>query len=69
MNVYRKYPEPRKIWTQTAIECLNNHCVCGRCRMLDLVDNCQAKRGVLETYKKFGRPPGYIEPTIREDEE
>lgn len=67
MNVYMTYPEPKSKWTKTALECLSNGCVCAKCRMQDIVHNCQAKRGVLETYKKYGRPEGYIEPTIREE--
>lgn len=55
-------------WTRSAIECLQNHCVCGRCPMIDIVYNCRMKSTVLELYRKYGKPEEYIEPTVREEE-
>ena len=69
MNYFVKLPEQNsKRWTKTATECINNHCVCGICPLLDVVYNCQMKRTVLDLVKKYGTPEGYIEPTIREEE-
>lgn len=69
MKLYYSVAENNKQrWTRTAVECLNNHCICGRCQLLDIVYNCHMKETVLELYKKYGRPDDYIEPTIREEE-
>ena len=65
MNLYTTPISNR--WTKTATECIKNHCVCGTCPMSDIVHNCQAKRSVLDLVRKFGTPPEYEEPTIREE--
>lgn len=66
VNVHISENNQRR-WSKSAIDCLNNHCVCGTCPLSDKVYNCMMKEHVLALYKKFGRPNDYIEPTIRED--
>lgn len=69
MNIYNKVPVNNTLrWTKSATDCINNHCVCGRCRMLDIVYNCHMKETVLALVKKYGTPEDYIEPTIIEEE-
>jgi len=69
MNYYTKVPKSNlRRWTNSATECINNHCVCGRCQLLNIVYNCKMKRTVLELVREIGTPDNYIEPTIREDE-
>ena len=56
-------------WTKTTTECIKSHCICGKCKMTDIVYNCQAKRSVLELVRKYGTPAEYEEPTILIEEE
>jgi hypothetical protein len=51
-------------WTRSAIDCLNNHCICENCHLKDIVHNCRMKRTVLELYRRYGRPEEYEEPLI-----
>lgn len=67
MNITKPAPISRR-WTNAAIECISNRCVCGTCPMMDKVYHCQMKRTVLDLVRKYGTPEGYIEPTIREEE-
>lgn len=67
MNIVKYANSNMKKWTQSAIECLNNHCICGTCPLSDIVYNCRMKSTVLELYKHCGRPEEYEEPTILVD--
>lgn len=51
-------------WTHSAVECLQNHCICKNCHLKDIVHNCRMKSVVLELYKKLGKPEEYEEPLI-----